>query len=269
MDPITEQMKTVTGTCGIHGAWSVPMPPFLAMVLERSGANGCPACGDELRRAKRDEDMAVSNSELAAARQRWGETLLGRAAVPGQFREASLSDECAFPEHAAVMERLRRYVAFWPARLRNGASVVMHGPPGVGKSRAAAGVLRAVLAQGARGTFLRQEALSAMVRSCYGSKATRSEDEIMAELLGMDLLVLDELGVGKTTEHEIRMLNAVIAGRHEEMRPTLCTTNLARFELEAYLGQRLADRMKSWTWIDCEWPSYRDSETYATSARAA
>lgn len=269
MRDLKSGLVDVAGDCAEHGPWTVPLPPFLARQLQQSGVNGCPTCGALLVAEKRAEDEAISAVDLAEARQRWGETLLGRAAVPGQFRNASLGDECAFPEHLAVIDRLRRYVGSWPARLRNGASIVLHGPPGVGKSRAAAATLKAVLAQGARGTFLRQEALSAMVRSCYGSNATRTEDQIMSELLGMDLLVLDEIGVGKTTEHEIRMLNAVLAGRHEEMKPTLTTTNLARPDLESYLGPRLSDRMKSWTWIGCEWPSYRDSETYATSARAA
>lgn len=269
MDQIADGMAPISGTCATHGPWTVRMPPFLARVLERSGASGCPACGAELVAAKRTEDLAQSDADLVAARRQWGETLLGRAAVPGQFRDATLSDPCATPEHLAVVQRLLLYVGSWPARLRNGASIVLHGPTGTGKSRMAAAALKAVLNQGARGTFLRQDALSAMVRACYGPQATRSEDAIMAELIGMDMLVIDEVGVGKTTEHEIRMLNSVIAGRHEEMRPTLITTNLARVDLETYLGQRLADRMKSWTWIACEWASYRDSADYAMGARAA
>jgi len=259
----------VTGQCARHGGWSVRLPPSLARRFAEAGVEGCPSCGREMIAAKRDEDLAASDSEIAAARQRWAETLLGRAAVPGQFRDASLGDSCAYPQHREVLERLRKYIAVWPERLRKGASIVLHGITGNGKSTAAAATLKAALNLGARGTFLRQDALSAMVRACYGPKASRTEDEIMAELIGMDLLVIDEIGVGKTTVHEIRMLNSVICGRHEEMRPTIITTNMTRASCEDYLGERLQSRMRNWTWIACEWPSYRETQEYVTGARAA
>lgn len=271
--PPFPSLVAVEGKCAKHGIeWQARAPERLLHL------NYCPACGQEAIAAKRDEDEREFYRELAEARRADTLRKLEGADIPPRFREARLSDRCAHQGHEELMHRLRQYVEHWPLMLKRGTSFVLFGIRGTGKTQAVSALCSELMQIGATCAFLTQDKLSDLVRSAYGRNATRSEYEIKSDLLRFDLLAIDELGSGKDTENEVRMLNAIMHARHEAMKPTFVTSNLSRREnralnippgIEEYLGQKLAERMNSWKWHPCNWPSYRTTVAYIRGTEAA
>lgn len=60
----------------------------------------------------------------------------------------------------------------------------------------------------------------------------------------MALLVLDEIGIGKGSEHELGILYQVLGRRYDECLPTIMATNLTPVEFREWMGDRLADRLR-------------------------
>jgi DNA replication protein DnaC len=83
-----------------------------------------------------------------------------------------------------------------------------------------------------------------MIRDASSPRAQRSESEAFDLLTAPDLLILDEVGVtiGNATTRRA-MLFDVLNARYGEMRPTILIGNLTAAEMEAYLGERIMDRL--------------------------
>ena len=74
------------------------------------------------------------------------------------------------------------------------------------------------------------------------------------------LLVVDEIGAGLGTDHERAMLNAVICGRYDKMRPTILISNLDMAGIRIASGERILDRIKEdegSAIVPMNWPSWR------------
>jgi DNA replication protein DnaC len=67
---------------------------------------------------------------------------------------------------------------------------------------------------------------------------------VFETLTSPDLLVLDEVGVAIGNELTRRaMLFDVLNTRYGQMRPTVLIGNLTAAEMEAYLGERIMERL--------------------------
>jgi len=158
------------------------------------------------------------------------------------------------------------------ARLSNGSIVITFGDRGTGKS-----FMSYVLARGSQyfedthypadfqSTIrLRRPAIyrTAMrifmeLKATYGTK--RSELEVMDELAGAVLLVIDEIQERGETPWENQKLAAIVDSRYQAKRPTLLIGNyLTIEELENSLSPSIASRIQEGGGaIHCNWPSFR------------
>ncbi|MBJ2254875.1 ATP-binding protein, partial [Pseudomonas sp. MF6784] len=95
-------------------------------------------------------------------------------------------------------------------------------------------------------------------------KSGDSEAHIMRELIGADLLVLDEVGATKQSEFELATLFSIINGRYEQGRPMIIVSNLSPGELNDALGVRCVDRIRENGCIGVafEWESHRGKEGF-------
>jgi len=117
-----------------------------------------------------------------------------------------------------------------------------------------------VIQAGHTGLFLSVSAALRILRDAYSPRGQRSETEAFALLTTADLLVLDEVGVAIGHASTRRaMLFDVLNDRYGEMRPTILLGNLTAIELEAYLGERILDRLRELgsVTVPFAWPSHR------------
>ncbi|WP_429373734.1 ATP-binding protein [Pseudomonas sp. 18173] len=102
------------------------------------------------------------------------------------------------------------------------------------------------------------------IRATFNDRSGESEEHILREVIGADLLVLDEVGATKQSEFELATLFSIINGRYEQCRPTIIVSNLSPIELNDAIGARCVDRIRENGCIGVafEWESQRGKEGY-------
>jgi DNA replication protein DnaC len=181
--------------------------------------------------------------------------------VPRRFLERTFEDYlAATPGQRQALEVCRAYADGFEQMRRRGGGLLLLGGPGTGKTHLACAILTRVIQAGHTGLFLSVSAALRVMRDAFSPRGQRSETEALALLTGVDLLVLDEVGVAIGNDITRRaMLFDVLNDRYGEMRPTILIGNLTTAEIGAYLGERLLERLTDLGSITVPftWPSHR------------
>ncbi|MFL6197222.1 MAG: ATP-binding protein [Thermoanaerobaculia bacterium] len=110
------------------------------------------------------------------------------------------------------------------------------GPPGVGKTHLAVGVLRALVERWrVRGRFVEFTSLIHQIQSTFDADSPESKRQILDPLSEAELLVLDELGAQQPTPWVRDLLYLIINNRYTRQLPTIFTTN---YRLDEGAGRR-------------------------------
>lgn len=205
------------------------------------------------------------------------EKYLADSRIPSKFAKAELSTYK--PDTDSQRDALRlakKFVELFPVEQKG---LVFFGPPGVGKTHLATGLLKAVIREkGARGYFFQTTELLRLVRETYNRGVDETEMEVLRPVLEADVLVLDDLGVEKTSEWVHETLGLVINTRYNARRATIITSNLAdvidqnhKDFMNSFMMQ-LGDRTRSRLLEMCEWvpvqgADIRDAQRIAEAAK--
>lgn len=132
----------------------------------------------------------------------------------------------------------------------NGGGLYIHGPSGCGKT-----VLAAELTTSWAGRmwienkdgygsirFLSVPNLLQDIKQTFKPDSTTSEHSLIQDLSTASWVVLDDLGVEKTTDWVLQTLYIIINNRYESMKSTIFTSNLSLDDLARRLGD---DRIPS------------------------
>jgi DNA replication protein DnaC len=77
----------------------------------------------------------------------------------------------------------------------------------------------------------------------YGSSRGLKGTSLIEKYAGKKCLILDDLGVEKTTEWSLQTLYTIIDRRYREEKQTLITSNLTLDEIAEKVGDRIASRI--------------------------
>ena len=212
-------------------------------------------------RALSRQAVAELAQERRATRQAAVERAIGRAGIPRRFRSHSFGDYRADSvEQLRALTLAQDYAANFAAVREKGNCLLLVGGPGTGKTHLACAILSRAIGDGYSGLFLTVSEGLRLIRSTYSAGANRTEMQVFEMLTNPDLLVLDEVGVAIGNETTRRaMLFDVLNARYGEMRPTILIGNLTASEMEAYLGERIMDRLQELgsATVPFTWPSHR------------
>ncbi|MGL4667544.1 MAG: ATP-binding protein [Saezia sp.] len=215
---------------------------------------GCPTCLQEDDEAK---SKAAEGERLGREKAQLQERLQ-RSWLPQRFIGKTLETfVCSTAAQKRVLELVLAYVNDFEQNAAQGRGLIFLGGMGTGKSHLAAGVLQAVMASH-QGLYMTVSDVVRAVRGTWRRDATCSEGEMLAKLVQVDVLVLDEVGRQYGTDGEEHILFDVLDGRYREMKPTILLGNITGDELAVYLGERVADRLRETnTAVVLDWESYR------------
>jgi DNA replication protein DnaC len=220
---------------------------------------GCAQCAAESRAAAEAKRIADEAQAEIARKQATLTRRLDRACIPARFAGRSFANFIADSEpKIAALQAAQHFAETFAERKAEGSSLVFSGRPGTGKSHLACSIARAVIDGGCTALYATARDIIRMLRQTWERDAERTESDVLADLVRVDLLIVDELGVGFGSDAEKLQFFDVLDGRYREQRPIVVLTNLDRAGLSAFIGQRAYDRLReAGTWVPFDWDSYR------------
>lgn len=163
------------------------------------------------------------------------------------------------PKHGTQREALRtckRFVESWPFC---GKGLLLWGPPGVGKTGLLLSTAKGVVLKTQTDVlWQRSSEIALRLRSTMHKRAKETESEVIRDLAGVELLLLDDLGSENSSEYNDSVFFEMLERRHLKIKQTLITTNLMEVDevtvgkdgrrstlpsLEHRIGSRLYSRL--------------------------
>ena len=176
------------------------------------------------------------------------------AKIPSKYADVLRSDDIdprdPDPSQYAAMTYVKSFVDKYPKE----KGFLLMGGPGVGKTRLAVGAIAELTLQKAvECVFTDFFFLLGDLRKAYSEGIP--ENEIIGPLIDAEILVIDEMGKGRSSEWEQNILDQLISKRYNSSKKTLVTTNYVAREslpkksgnkteiLEDRVGERIASRL--------------------------
>ncbi len=245
--PRAEPRKQV---CETHGAFE--SINFIGRIWSK-----CPGCTAETAAKEKTEQDA---RELQARKAAW-EQRLGESCIPPRFTDRTLNNFVAeTPEQRYALAFSIAYADGFAEVMKTGRSALFVGNVGTGKTHLAAGIaLRLMRRDGRPVLFTTVMRAVRSVKDTWSRGADKTEAQAVAALVFPDLLVLDEVGVQFGSDAEKLILFDVLNERYEKRRPTLLLSNFGVEEVQAYLGERIFDRLREdgGEAVAFDWESHR------------
>lgn len=250
------QSETVDALCATHGPYVAKVTTFHVTDKPTVITSRCPTCREEAQAA---ED-ARKQAEAAAERNRRVAGLFGRAGIPPRFADRTFDGYRTDGRgQKLALSVCKAYAEAWPEKRAGGASLVLTGSPGTGKTHLACAVASHVVQEHLSAVlFVTVSAMLRAIKETYRKDSERTEQDVINRLCEPDLLIIDEVGVQVGSEHEKLLMFEVLNERYQSMRPTILISNLSVDELEEFLGHRVMDRYRECgAVLAFDWDSYR------------
>jgi DNA replication protein DnaC len=218
---------------------------------------------DELKRAEKKGPSyaefltGLLRQEYHGQQDRFLEYRIKRAKLPERWSLESFPWKRQPGVRKAVIEQLAE-LGF----VTQAANLVFVGPTGVGKTGLASGILLKALQAGHRGLFIKAQEL---FDEMYQSLADHSSRRLLDRLIGIDVLLVDEMGYLNLRPEQSNIFFKLMEERYGR-KATIITTNLEYDDWYAFLGKKemvaaLLDRLRHHCHtIKIDGPSLRNPE---------
>lgn len=245
------------GVCDTHGSYTEKVYKIAGREIHQ----GCPAC--LLERSHKETQKKIETVRNSA-RQGRAEAMLNRSGIPPRYTGATFDNFILAPsggdrnnQEAALME-CKSFAENFQKVLEFGGNLLLVGKSGTGKTRLACTISNVVTSQGYSSLFIGAPAIVRRIMGARYSASGVSPEDVLEELAGLDLLIIDELE-SFYGEGAREIIIDVINARYEQRRPIIAITNLGVDELNEKLSLRSVDRLAddNGRKITFSWPSYR------------
>lgn len=127
-----------------------------------------------------------------------------------------------------LMDKARAYVEHWNEAYRNNTGLLLFGDVGTGKSFFAGCIANALLERDVPVLMTNFPTILNRLQGMFGE----DRGEFISGLSIYDLLILDDLGVERSTEYAMEQMFHVIDCRYRSRKPMIVTTNLKLDEIK-------------------------------------
>lgn len=170
---------------------------------------------------------------------------IGRAMIPKRFYKKTFDNFLTATEsQSSAKAIIADYAKNFDDNLENGRCMIFIGKVGTGKTHLAAALLREIISQGHTGLFISAGDLISDIRDTWREDSGVSTKELTKRFIDIDLLVIDEIGVQRSTDNEREILFSILNQRYNDVKPTILLTNCTIKEVQSYIGMRIYDRLK-------------------------
>ena len=249
------QMKKSLGSetkaCEKHGAYQAEA--YEGFGGRRILYSTCPECEKEFQAQKKAEEEKERLLK-ETSRLRW-------AGISQRFLNASFTGfEMVCKDATANLKKVKTYCEKFLEIKTQGTSLILCGMPGTGKTHLASALVINLVKAGMNCKYMTSYKIMSRLKATYDKASSKeTETEVIKELTGCDLLVIDEVGVQFGSETEKILFYQIINGRYDNVFPTVLISNLNAEELKKFIGERCFDRLRegSGAVLSFDWNSYR------------
>jgi DNA replication protein DnaC len=145
-----------------------------------------------------------------------------RAEIPAKYCDSTLEK---FQNFSGNGERVVNQVRNWQKQFkpRGSKGLIVTGPVGVGKTYLLAALARNFVEQGLSVRFTDFFQLLAELRA--GFSEGKADSTILAPLINVDVLLIDELGKGRNSDFELTTLDQLVSERYKRNLTIVASTN--------------------------------------------
>jgi DNA replication protein DnaC len=208
----------------------------------------CPHCGGD--GFVLDEHGEAVACECRATRVQRARSSGVSSVIPRKYRGVSFDRSPVTELSPDIVRRIRDFVRNLDERIRTGQGLWIFGDVGTGKTTLGMLVSKEALKRGHTVAIYSVPRLLAEIRDTYDAgPGERSYADLFDELVGVDLLHLDDLGAEKQTEWVFEQLYSLVNERYEQERSVVVTSNVTEVsELEEQIGRRTVSRLTEMTY---------------------
>ncbi|WP_275628812.1 ATP-binding protein [Pseudomonas sp. 273] len=238
--------------CPVHGRYTE------ASVEQFDGGMlvvGCPACHFAGLRTSPEGSEQHLQAQQVQQQRKLNALLIGSGITP-RFRKATFQSYQADGSvpMAQVLVRCRDFAERFPEHYEAGRSLLLVGNVGTGKTHLGSAIVQHVIREhGAQAVITSAAQIIRVAKGAMARNAQYTERDVIEELVGFDLLVIDEVGAQGGTEYERGLLHEVIDQRYQQVLPTVLISNLpadtaaaqaGELTLQDFIGERALDRLR-------------------------
>lgn len=176
-------------------------------------------------------DLASKAAQKVAERQSLIQGNIKRGISDRRYLDWTFdNDDMANPRATEIAQR---YVEEWPQNKKGNKGLLFVGGVGTGKTFLACCIANALLQKGVS-VFITD--LPTMLR-----RATDFDDDVYYDLMRCGLVIIDDIGVERSTEFATEQIYSMINTRYKTGKPMIATTNLNGEEM---LNQKDIDKRR-------------------------
>lgn len=243
--------------CEIHG---IDWVQEFRMMGGKERGTICPKCADEKMHKESVIAQQARHDMDEKRRQQIADNLKAKSGIMPKYLTRTFDNyRVEQDRQQRATNACRSFVDNFKRCQETGASLILAGGRGTGKTHLACAIANSLMDHGKSVAFLPVMKMLRRIRETYRHDSPISEQQAIDALVKVDLLIIDEVGIQRGTESEEHLLFEIINERNGHYAPIILISNLPPKDVQQYIGSRSMERLIEGgaKLIAFDWDSYR------------